>query len=373
MSNVKTRGDGSFTVRGETIWVQGSINGKFIRKSTGKKATKMNLAWVSKQRPLDILSKILSMAVKPKSEYTIKNLGYLAIEESAEERSPEVQADYISIFERLIIPFFEKYELEDIGIKEIESWEKVHAKLSPDRRRRIRRILNSIMKKALKYKLINENPFIHANPIKDIFVDENEVDLSAYTTNEIRLILDNSEGWLKVYFSILFTTGMRVGEALGLEWSHIDFDKKVINLKQSLTQGKIKLSSKQKNHRREVYLMPEALNLLQSYAQEAKNDKWIFVSDKDKPHYDNATIVKNHVKPLFKAIGVEYKTVKATRKSYVSIMYDSHIPESYIQANIGHAIGSAVTKKFYYKSIHNNNDIAVLASQELDKKIGGSV
>jgi hypothetical protein len=145
---MKTRGDGSFFVRGETLWVQGSIESKFYRKSTGKKATKMNIAWSSKQRPLEVLSKIVNKDVKQKSEYTIKELGYIAIADTAGKRSKEVQDDYTSIFERPIIPFFEKYALEDIGIKEVESWEKLHLKLSADRRRRIRRILNDILKKS---------------------------------------------------------------------------------------------------------------------------------------------------------------------------------------------------------------------------------
>ena len=370
---MKTRGDGSFFVRGETLWVQGSIEGKFYRKSTGKKATKMNKAWSLKQRPLEVLSKIVNKDVKQKSEYTITELGYLAIEDTAGKRSKEVQNDYTSIFERLIVPFFEKYALEDIGIKEIECWEKLHAKLSADRRRRVRRILNDILKKAMRYKLINENPLNDADPITEIFCEDSETTTKAYTTGEIRLIIDSAEDWLKVYFALLFTTGLRVGEVLGLEWAHIDFENKVINLQQSLTQGKIKKSSRQKNHRREVHLMPEALNLLQAYGTKRQNERWVFVSKKNTPHFDNANIVNRHVKPLFQKIGIEYKTVKATRKSYVSMMYDSNIPESYIQANIGHVIGSAVTKKFYYKSIHNNSEIATLASQELDKKLRGNV
>jgi integrase len=370
---MKPRGNGSFFVRGETIWVQGSIEGKFYRKSTGKKATKMNITWFKGQRPLAFLGNIINKNVREKSEYTINELGYIAIDNSTQKRSKEVQKDYVSIFERLIIPFFEKYSLEDIGIKEIEAWEKLHSNLSADRRRRIRRILNDIMKKALKYKLINDNPLSHADPITENFSETDELNTKAYTENEIRLILDNAEGWVKVYFSLLFTTGMRVGEVLGLEIVDIDFEKKAINLKQAITKGEIRKSSRQKNHKRQVSLMPDTLTLLTDYINELQSDRWVFVSEKNTPHYDNANIVKRHVKPLFKKIGVDYKTVKATRKSYVSMMYDSNIPESYIQANIGHTIGSAVTKKFYYKSIHNNNDIATLASQAFDKKLKENV
>lgn len=369
---MKTRGDGSFFVRGETLWVQGSIDGKFYRKSTGKKASKINISWSNKQRPLDVLGKIINKDVKQKSEYTIVQLGYIAIDNSDGKRSKEVQNDYISIFEKIIIPFFEKYSIEDISIREIEVWERLHINLSADRRRRIRKILNDIMKKALKYKLISENPLSYAEPIIESFSEEKEIGTKAYTTNEIRLIIDSAEGWLKVYFALLFTTGLRVGEVLGLEIADIDFERKIINLKQSMTKGEIRKSSRQKNHKREVYLMPEALSLLKKYIGTRENERWLFVSKKNTPHYDNANIVNRHVKPLLKKIGIEYKTVKASRKSYVSIMYDSNIPESFIQANIGHTIGSAVTKKFYYKSIHNNGDIATLASQELDKKLNGN-
>jgi integrase len=69
-----------------------------------------------------------------------------------------------------------------------------------------------------------------AEQITETFYEDGEATTKAYTTSEIRLIIDGANGWLKVYFSLLFTTGMRVGEVLGLEWEHIDFENKIINL-----------------------------------------------------------------------------------------------------------------------------------------------
>lgn len=46
------KGDGVFKVRAGKIYVHGTINGIFYRKSTGRTATKLSLAWMKKQNPM---------------------------------------------------------------------------------------------------------------------------------------------------------------------------------------------------------------------------------------------------------------------------------------------------------------------------------
>ena len=44
----RLKGKGWFVNECDVIYVQGTINGKFVRKTTNKKATKLNLAWIEK-------------------------------------------------------------------------------------------------------------------------------------------------------------------------------------------------------------------------------------------------------------------------------------------------------------------------------------
>jgi hypothetical protein len=53
------RGDGKLYARGNKIYVSGSIDGVFYRKSTGKRVSAATLAWIKKADPLEVLAEIL--------------------------------------------------------------------------------------------------------------------------------------------------------------------------------------------------------------------------------------------------------------------------------------------------------------------------
>ena len=54
------RGDGIFKVRSGKIYVHGTVNEKFYRKSTGLADTKLNLAWAKKQDPIKYLEQMIN-------------------------------------------------------------------------------------------------------------------------------------------------------------------------------------------------------------------------------------------------------------------------------------------------------------------------
>ena len=80
----------------------------------------------------------------------------------------------------------------------------------------------------------------------------------AYSVSEMKTILDNSSGWLKVFFELSFKYGLRTGECMGLKWSDFDFDKKYFRVQRSISKGYITESSEliheNKNHLRDIYI-----------------------------------------------------------------------------------------------------------------------
>ena len=58
--NKRIKGDGLFKIRNNVIYVHGSLNGVFYRKSTGKKVTPTTKQWIKKANPLEELVKLLN-------------------------------------------------------------------------------------------------------------------------------------------------------------------------------------------------------------------------------------------------------------------------------------------------------------------------
>ncbi len=67
--------------------------------------------------------------------------------------------------------------------------------------------------------------------------------------------------WPRLYMLtvLMFYTGMRWGEAAGLPWRCIDFDRKSIEIRWNLTKGGRYLEPLPKNRRVRTVDMPEAL------------------------------------------------------------------------------------------------------------------
>ena len=97
-----------------------------------------------------------------------------------------------------------------------------------------------------------------------------------------------------------------------------------------------------------IYLFPETLDLLRKYFNFKPDDKWLFVTKTGEPFLQGDTIRNYHIKPLLNKIGVEYKAVYATRRTYISIMRQSEkIMIEDIQDVVGHKKGSNITDKHY--------------------------
>ena len=65
----------------------------------------------------------------------------------------------------------------------------------------------------------------------------------AYNVSEMRIILGNSSGWLKIFFELSFKYGLRTGECMGLKWSDFNFDNGYFRVQRSISKGIITESS----------------------------------------------------------------------------------------------------------------------------------
>lgn len=346
------RGDGKFNFRGDSIYVCGSIDGIFYRKATGKKLNAQTKQWVKKADPLAVLAEILEKANPKTLELTtIESFGRYIIELTGSKRGKANQDDYIRILEKRIVPFFEHFSFEDVKpIHVIRFFEKTKTEVCGDRARRVKTVLTLIFDHAADNGLIDKIN----NPLKAKTVEDVEFyyqpNTAAYDFEETAMILQNSMGWLKVFLDISFKIGIRTGELMGVKWEDIDLATGKIHIKRTIYKGEIKEIKDHKDnkpHNRVVYLFPESLKLLKNYFEVRPSDEWVFINKDGRYFKESKTIVDYHFKPLLKSIGVEYKTLYATRSSYASIMDFSGEELKDIQATMGHTEGSGVTKKHY--------------------------
>ncbi len=349
------KGDGVFKERAGKIYVHGTIDGKFYRKSTGKTMTPAIKQWLKKQDPLKVLGEILGISVtnEKTTSTNLKDIGLEALEMqfAAKKMTNNHHRDKLSAFENKILPHFENIPLEDISVKNIVDWINflkdtysfTHVKF-------LKNIYKSIFDYAKSdLRLIDYSPF-DSTTVQNIDLSWNAT-TETYTTKEVAAILKESIGWFKVFMDLSCKYGFRPSETIVLKWEDIDFENGLLYLKRAKNVDNVIVEFNavkgNKNHFRTIPLFESTVKLLKNYYEVRAHKEWIFINKDNKPFTQSQSIIDYHLKPLLKELKIKYKTLYALRRSYASIMSFAGQNLEDTQKVMGHAEGSLVTEKHY--------------------------
>ena len=144
-----------------------------------------------------------------------------------------------------------------------------------------------VLKIVFNYAILND--YIVANPClkvdkKKVAVTQKPVDaLSEEDYNRfVNAINADCNTMWKLYFNLLIKTGLRRGEAIGLWWSDIDFDKKVIHIRRNVTyaNGEIIIDKpKTARSERDLPLLETLIPMFKEWKAEQKNGQTLVTDD----------------------------------------------------------------------------------------------
>ena len=166
------------------------------------------------------------------------------------------ESDYQAILDNHVNPFFEDLKINEITEGKIKEllFSKVNAGKAGSTVSHIKNVVSGILNQAVDDDLILANPALNLGNkfMKKINAaiesrkvsngNEGKGEPDPLTQKELKLLLDKVQKHYSEHyplFLLLARTGIRVGEALGLQWGDIDFNGRFINLKRSLSRGKI--------------------------------------------------------------------------------------------------------------------------------------
>jgi integrase len=118
-------------------------------------------------------------------------------------------------------------------------------------------------------------------------------------------------------------TGLRAGEALGLQWSDIDFDHKCIHVRRSAWYGKAQ-STKSRASAAPITLPDALAAVLQTYrcTWTPNPDGWLFATRNDRPPSSNK-VVEYRLWPILDALDIPRCGLHAFRHSVASFIVDA--------------------------------------------------
>lgn len=213
-------------------------------------------------------------------------------------------------------------------------------------------IAQQVFDYAIKMNIITDNPMrkVKLPKRKETINEVNKF----YNTKELKHFFDcvKDYGNMKylAFFRLLAFTGMRKGEALALNWSDIDFNKKQVHITKGvvLDENEIPIISttKTKKSVRTVSLDDESLATLRKWKIEQAKElmsiginslnkhQLLFTYDANKlyrPSYSNCWLEQ-----IIKKYNLKKITMHGFRHSHCSLLFEMGTPIQVVQERLGH-------------------------------------
>lgn len=189
------------------------------------------------------------------------------------------------------------------------------------------------------------------------------------TPESVREILDAASGSrYEPVLRLISATGLRRGEAIGLEWSDIQFEKKLMRVRFTVSrvQGQlIKTSPKTANSRREIPLSDGVIQLLKTHRKNQITER-LMAGDK---WQDNGLVFstelgglidpRNLLRAFTKAAqttGLENVGLHTLRHSAATAMLNVGVPMHVVSRILGHSSISITVDTYGHITEENQRD-----------------
>jgi integrase len=398
MSGTKSQkiGKGSIVQRGNSFHLvisKGKVNGKYRPKWSKMKATTMEEAlderdFIYTDRRRNVWTEPTKITFETYSAEFLRDLKRAV---KAGARAENTYDWYESRLRIHINPVIGGLKLTEIKARDLQNLYYDLYEKSPTMAEAVYRILHAIWAAAV----LDDDIDIKYNLAEKIKRPEKEkVEINTWTGKQITYFLQNAKGRRYYEFFLMgFGAGMRASEILGLEWTDIDHENMVINVRKAIRLNKafdeknlFRKKTKTVNSVRKIRMIPIISENLKAWKKAQTAEKLaakpgtyfesnlIFTTKEGKPVcYNN--IRENYWQRLIDQIKNEehplpYMKVHAMRHSCATWLYNEMgVPLEIIQDILGHSTGQ-ITKEFYAHAGVEAQDEAMAKVNDRFKEAG---
>jgi len=333
-----------YKIRGNKLYVHGTVEGKFYRLSTGKEATPLNIKWIRKNHR-DVLLQHINKD-KPKHTEIFTKYAEYSMDSNAYAIKQSTHDNYKQMLSKHIMTYFRHYRIDEIKPSDIRRWQtKLLTTLGAGSTKNVRNLLGKILEDARRDEIIDKNPVRLVKPPKLVHKDE----IIPFSMEEVKTLITNANGWMQPFLTVAFFTGMRTGELLALKWEDIDFNSKKIIVRRTIRHGK--LGSTKTGKIRTIDMLDVVhQSLKQKYRENGMHNEFIFTSRKGTPYAEASAVYTTYWKPLLKKCGMAYKIMYNTRHTFATLMLINGEDVLWVSKMLGHA-DISTTMKYYIKFV----------------------
>jgi len=159
-------------------------------------------------------------------------------------------------------------------------------------------------------------------------------DISPFTLDEVRLILNNVRKDFRNYYTVRFFTGMRPGEIHGLKWKCVDFDRRQILVRETWTGGHMDYT-KSDGSQRDIHMSGVVFQALQNQFETTGKYDYVFVTDQGTP-LNGVNITKRVWYPLLRYLNLNKRVSYQTRHTAATLWLAAGENPEWIARQMGH-------------------------------------
>ncbi|WP_343627008.1 Arm DNA-binding domain-containing protein [Roseateles puraquae] len=203
------------------------------------------------------------------------------------------------------------------------------AKLSNKRINNILGVLRQIMVEAAdRYDFISPCANVKALKIR-------KSDVQPFTLDEVQRMLAVVRADWRDYFLVRFFTGMRTGEAHGLKWKYVDFERRLILIRETFVLGEDEYT-KTDSSQRDIQMSQPVFEALKRQQEATGKRDYVFCNRSGQP-IDNKNFSDRVYYPLLRHLGLDRRRPYQMRHTAATLWLASGEAPEWIARQLGHA------------------------------------
>lgn len=198
------------------------------------------------------------------------------------------------------------------------------------------RRVNAIMKPLRQ--ILNEaadrfgfnSPFRNIKPLK-----VKRSDVQPFSIEEVQTMLKTIRADYRPYLTVRFFTGMRTGEVHGLKWKYIDFERRLILVRESIVLKEDE-DLKTEGSMRDIQMSQVVFDALrQQQSMTSRVSEYVFCNSTGHP-VDNQNFLNRVWAPLLRHLGYAHRRAYQTRHTAATLWLASGEAPEWIARQLGH-------------------------------------
>lgn len=161
-----------------------------------------------------------------------------------------------------------------------------------------------------------------------------KTDVQPFTLEEVRLILDTVRADFRNYYAVRFFTGMRTGEIDGLQWRYVDFNRRLILIRETVVNLKPGYT-KNDGSQRDIRMSQPVYDALKLQHEATGRHRYVFCT-RDGTPLAHRNITQRVWHPLLRHLGLRQRSPYQTRHTAATLWLAAGENPEWIARQMGH-------------------------------------